>query len=145
MKAKADNSTRRDTTTKNRRRSSRTHQIAPPYPTKMAKPMKNLPNYRTTPQLLLLVTLGLSGCVLGELRDANTQANITNATVIGVGKCTGSGCLTSSIALADDVSGFYVFDAYHPTDPIRMEPAADRDTIGLFHSKAGYPARYPPR
>src|SRR4051794_22108979 len=76
--------------------------------------LRSLRNSVTYPHFALVaVLIGAPGCITGVIRDAATHAPIEGATVVIEGKCTGSGCQSSSMAsTTSDSDGNYVFDAY---------------------------------
>jgi hypothetical protein len=106
--------------------------------------LRSLRNSVTYPHFALVaVLIGAPGCITGVIRDAATHAPIEGATVVIEGKCTGSGCQSSSMAsTTSDSDGNYVFDAYGDlkgSDQVQGLDLADgRETMTVTISKPGY-------
>lgn len=89
-----------------------------------------------TPIMVML----LSGCVVGDVRDAETNAVLPDVLVYGVGACSGPGCATSTAAVEyTDSFGYYAFDYYDTGNEVYLVPPSGRDTIALAFIESGYP------
>lgn len=93
--------------------------------------------------LLSLAAISLSGCIYGNVKDANTGAAIASAKVSVIkGNCYGNGC---GFPEPTTNAGLYVFDAYGDTNGdanTRMIlPASGEEAITFRVSKPGYISR----
>ncbi len=98
---------------------------------------------RTTMRWLAL--LPLAGCVYGDVRDADTGADLQGVTVIGLGDCSTAGCDSTTVhTVSTSSSGYYEFDPYDAggiwddANGVHLQPPAGKNAIGLIYLKSGY-------